>query len=156
MSKEYKKSKSDKVDATDNSELELANKDKKRRKKYLARIRTNKPGAGRPKKWTEEALVKLGLDLLAWMEKDESNLFFKEFLTEQDLFDDMISDHEGDSDNFTELIKKARKIQEVRLAKLGLTSRSGSSMAIFLLKNNHGYSDRMEVKSSDEDVEFDW
>lgn len=109
-------------------------------------------------KWTEKKALKLGNDLIDWLNakdeegEDKGNIFFKEFLViENDLYQEIIDYLCEKYKLFFNLIKRAKAIQETKLVKFGLADRLQTTMAIFVLKNHHDYKDRKEIdnKSSD-------
>lgn len=96
-------------------------------------------------KWTEERALKLGNDLIEWMNENDDNMFFEEFLLiEKDLYEEIISYLCKKFTSFLKLIKKAQKIQEIKLKKFGVQDRLNASMTKFTLINNHGWKDRIE------------
>lgn len=92
-------------------------------------------------KYTEEKALEIGNKLIEWL-RIENNIFYKEFLLNNNLYTDLVSDLCKKYDSFLELIKKAKEIQEMKLCKLGITGLINPTMTIFCLKNNHGYSDK--------------
>lgn len=99
----------------------------------------------RPKKWTEEALVQLGTELVEWMLSDVEHVYWQEFLVvEKGLYKELISQMTSQSQAFSQLVKRAKDIQEVRLVK---KEGKGEIKSIFVLKNHHGYADKQEVKT---------
>jgi hypothetical protein len=128
----------------------------KRKDNSVITNRMKKKGGGQPgnknaEKWTEEKALKLGNDLIDWLsEKDEEgnekgNIFYEEFLViERKLYPDLTSYLSEKYLSFSDLIKKAKKIQELKLIKFGIADRLQPTMTIFVLKNHHGYTDRKE------------
>lgn len=105
-----------------------------------------------PEKWTEKKALKLGDDLIKWMkEKDEKgndkgNIFYEDFLCiENDYYEELISYLCKKFTSFLNLIKKAKKIQELKLIKYGIADRLQPTMTIFVLKNHHAYKDKTET-----------
>lgn len=103
--------------------------------------------AGRPVKYTEAFCIDLGKRLLAWMAESEDHVFVKRFLVEHtDVDYQRISELVKKYASFSDLIKKAQALQEMRLVDIAL--KTGKPIgAIFLLKNHHGYADKQEVKT---------
>jgi len=97
---------------------------------------TGKYKTGKPVEWTEEALTVIGEELIEWM-KQENNIFFKKFLLEKGLDDSFISDRAKENPHFNGLIKRAKEIQEIKLAEGGLLGKYRDAMSIFLLKGYH-------------------
>jgi len=113
---------------------------------------SGQPGNTNARKWTEQKLIKLGDDLLKWLEAKEKNVFFKSFLLTKGLYSDLIADQEARHPLFAERIKKAREIQELKLMSLSAFNKINVSVAIFLLKSIHGHKDRSEQVIIDETV----
>lgn len=120
-------------------------------------------GGGQPnnknaEKWTEEKAVALGEDLIEWLlEKDENgndkqNIFYKEFLVmEKNLYAGVIDYLTDKFESFSNLIKRANEIQELKLNKLGVQNKLNPTMTIFCLKNHHHYKDRTQVDNTSSD-----
>jgi len=96
-------------------------------------------------KWTEKKALDLGKELIEWMhEKDENNqdkgnIFFEEFLIMvKDLYPELISYLCNKFSSFLKLIKKARKLQELKLYKYGVADRLNAQITKFVLINEHG------------------
>ena len=121
----------------------------------MARSRgTFKKGNKAAEKWTEEKLLKIAHDLLKWQEEKETNIFFKEFLLKHDLYGDFLSNMQDKYNSFNVLIKKARKVQEQKVVKWAMANKLNVTMAIFFLKNHHGYKDKSEVESKYTETEL--
>lgn len=110
-------------------------------------------------KWTEEKALKLGNELIDWLKakdkdgEDKGNIFFKEFLViENDLYQDLIDYLDGKFESFSDLIKRAKIIQEIKLVKYGVADRLQAAMTIFVLKNHHDYKDKTEVEQTNKGV----
>ncbi len=106
-------------------------------------------------KWTEEIALKLGNELIDWMKaknkegEDKGNIFFEDFLCiENDLYEELISYLCDKFPMFLKLIKKAKKIQELKLIKFGIADRLQPTMTIFVLKNHHNYKDKTENETT--------
>lgn len=89
-------------------------------------------------KWTEEALLKVGNDLLEWM-KVKGNMFFEEFLLDYDLYDTFLANYRNKYPSFSKLIARADKIQEIKLKKMGLNKEHDSAITKFCLINHHDF-----------------
>ncbi len=91
-------------------------------------------------KWTEEKAIKLGNELIAWLKASPDNIYFEEFLfIEKDLYLDLPRYLAEKFDTFSELLEKARKIQELKLIKYSNADQLNASITKFVLINNHGY-----------------
>lgn len=98
-------------------------------------------------KWTEEEALKLGNRILNWIRQQKvNNVFLSQFLyIENDYPFDVLNYLSGKYKSFSVLIKKAKKIQETKI-RLGYLGSNNTALAIFCLKNNHGYRDKREVE----------
>ena len=95
-------------------------------------------------KWTEEAALKLGEELLAWMRDDDENMFINDFLIiENDYDDDLCTYLSKKFSSFSELLNKTKAIQKTKLLKFGVLDRLNSTMTKFVLINNHGMTDKI-------------
>jgi hypothetical protein len=102
---------------------------------------------GRPIKWTEETALKLGQELIEWLKSDEDNIWFERFLYEEkDLYPQIISEMSEKYVKFSELIKKAKKIQENKLVDGTLKHQLNPTMSIFVLKNHYQYTDKQQTE----------
>ena len=97
-------------------------------------------------KWTEEIALDLADELIEWMKKEDANIFYEDFLyIEKDLYKDLITYLcTKFPKSFALKIKRAKKIQEIKLKKLGVLDQLNSAMTRFTLINNHGWKDRIE------------
>ena len=103
------------------------------------------PG-GRPLVWTETKVLELGEELIQWLKEDDENIWFEKFLyQEKDLYPQFISEMVHKYDKFSELIKRAKKIQESKLVDGTLKMGLNPTMAIFVLKNHYQYTDKTQT-----------
>jgi hypothetical protein len=107
-------------------------------------------------KWTEKRALELGNELISWLRKKEKgqmpNIFIEEYLyLEKDLYPGLISYLCEKFTSFSNLIEKAKKIQEVHLAKWGTFDKLNSAMTKFVLINNHGWKDKTETELTGKD-----
>lgn len=98
-----------------------------------------------PEKWTLEKSLQLADELIEWLNEvdddgeDKGNIFYEEFLIiKKNLYEDLISYLCGKFVPFSERIKKAKKIQQLKLIKYGVGDRLNASMTKFVLNVNHG------------------
>ena len=117
---------------------------------FLAKI-GGQPENLNAEKYNEEFALKLGNDLIAWLTIKDSigtvkNIFYEDFLLIErgDLTEDIISYLAKKFDSFSGLIKKAKKIQEIKILKYAGRKVLNSSVGIFCLKANHGYTEKVE------------
>lgn len=102
---------------------------------------------GRPTEWTEERALALAKGLIEWMEADSANVFFENYLLKDaDWYPELTSYLSKKWPSFFQLLKRARKLQEMKLAAIALNTGKPIG-AIFLLKNHHGYADKQEIKT---------
>ena len=126
----------------------------------MARSSTSiKKGEKLAEKWTLDEAMKLGNELIEWMKEkdkddvDKGNIFYEEFLCiENDYYEELISYLCKKFEPFFKLIKKAKKIQELKLIKFGIADRLQPTMTIFVLKNHHGYKDRSETENTNKNT----
>ncbi len=111
------------------------------------------PGNKNAEKWTEEESLKLANNLIDWLAVDE-NFWVKEFLINNDLSEKTTNYLSDKFMSFSTLLEKAFSIQEKKLVSNGLKNKWNNAMAIFVLKNKHGYKDKTEVDSNVK-VEYD-
>ncbi len=105
---------------------------------------TLKKGDKIAEKWTEQEAIKLAEELLAWI-KEPDHTFYEDFLcVENDYYPELISYLSNKFSPFLNLIKRAKKIQEMKLIKLGISDKVATTMSIFCLKNHHDYKDRKD------------
>ena len=105
-------------------------------------------------KWDEDEALQLGNNILSWIrEKGGARIFLSQYLyIENDYPANIISSLSKKFDSFSELIKKAKKIQETKL-RLGGLGKANTAMAVFCLKNNHGYKDRQDITTDNEKLD---
>ena len=107
--------------------------------------RKKNPG-GRPLKWTEEKVLQLGEELIEWLKSHEDNVWFERFLYEEkDLYPQFISEMVEKYPKFSELIKRAKKIQEGKIVDGSFKHNLNPTMAIFVLKNHYQYTDKTQT-----------
>jgi len=117
------------------------------------------PGNKNAEKWTEELALQLGNELIEWLspklETDKNtgktvdihaaNIFKIEFLAiYKRLHKDIIGDLAAKFRSFADLIKIADNIQEAKLLKHGSANNLNAGVTCFVLKNHHGYTDKVE------------
>lgn len=101
-------------------------------------------------KWTKKRAEQLGNDLIAWQKKDAINIFWEEFLViERDLYPDVIRYLSEKYSSFSDLIRQASKIQEIKLQKYATANKLNPAITKFVLINKHGWRDKQEVTGAD-------
>ena len=114
---------------------------------------SKKPSGGQignknAEKWTEESLLKLGNELLEWL-KSPKNIFFEKFLIEYDLYGTMLGTYTEKYPSFSQLVNRAKKIQEYKIVEGAIVKDFDSGMTKFMLINNHGYvSDKQQIEQT--------
>ena len=109
-------------------------------------------------KWTEERALAFGKEMLGWMLSADDNVFFDEFIfliapelpnyEDVKITPDTPSYLAGKFKSFSELLERARKIQETRLRKGGVFDKLNASIVKFLLSAEHGLSEKSELKTT--------
>lgn len=106
-----------------------------------------KPGNKAAEKWHEEDALKLGNELIAWLKAKPTNIYFQEFLyLENDYYTTVIDYLSNKFESFSNLIKEAKKIQELKIVKYSSLNKLNPTMSIFVLKNCHGFKDKQEIE----------
>ena len=105
-----------------------------------------KKGDKAAEKWTEEKALYLADELIAWMKKEDVNIFYEDFLfIDKDLYKELTSYLSNKfPKSFGLKIKRAIKIQEIKLKKLGVLDQLNATMTRFTLINNHGWKDKID------------
>jgi len=111
---------------------------------------------GRPTKWTEKQLLKIGNDLIDWLNQEPKNelappnIWFQEYLNSINLYKHFVTQYTNPkneasySEGFSSLIKSAKSIQEFKLWKYASLNALNPAISIFALKNHHGAVDKTE------------
>ncbi len=96
-------------------------------------------------KWTEEKALEIGKKLIAWLQDDDpDHIFFEKFLVSQDLYNDVVVFLSQKYKSFSEVIKKAKQLQELKIWSLSIRGTLNVPIAIFALKNHHNRKDKVE------------
>ena len=107
-------------------------------------------------KWTEKRAKQVGLDLIEWMNEEDQNLFFEEFLIlKNNFYPELIAYLSNKFTSFLKLIERAKKIQEIKLYKFGVGDQLNASMTKFVLINEHnkiGDNSKHDITSDGERV----
>lgn len=108
----------------------------------------NKNGeGGRPIKYTPELINELADKFELWM-KNEENIWYEDFLLENDLGIDIPSELAKRSERFSEVYQKSKIWQRSKLVKGGLLNNYNSSITKLVLGNTSGWSDKVDSKLS--------
>lgn len=108
--------------------------------------------AGRPKKYTEDFINKQADDLLEWL-KNSENIFFEDFLLDQNINPNRMSEWALVNERFLGAYEIAKHRQLSRLKKGAVLKEFDSGFTKFLMINNHGYSDKTETKISGDPID---
>lgn len=110
-------------------------------------------------KWTEEQALIVGKNLIDWLKakddegEDKGNIFFEEFLIiENDYYPTLIAYLTHKFTSFSNLIDKAKKIQELKLQKYGVGDRLNATMTKFVLTNQHGWTEKVDNTTKGEQI----
>lgn len=97
-----------------------------------------------PEKWTKKKALELGNELIEWLTdtdesgNDKGNIFFEEFIViVKGYYPDLTRYLCKKHTSFSELIEKAKKIQELKLYKYGISNALNAQMTKFVLINEH-------------------
>lgn len=94
-------------------------------------------------KWSEEEAIKLGNELIEWMNQRIDNVFFEDFFViEKKLYPNVYNRLMERHTPFARLIEMAKKIQEIKISKGCLTNEYNGSFGKFFLSANHGMSEK--------------
>jgi len=115
----------------------------------MAEKRKNKPGAGRPPKYTDEVLEALATELIDWFGESQ-NLWLKDFAISKSMPWQHFCELAAKNEKFMVALKLAHDMQEAKLFRLGLSKKVNASMAIFALKNVAGWRDTQDITTSGE------
>lgn len=104
---------------------------------------------GRPVKWTSSFVA----EEIEWMKKylissEGENIVFKKELCHLRKYSHSQFTTYVTKFELFEAIKEIDEILEVRIAKAGMTNEINTTMAIFCLKNNHGWKDKTENETT--------
>jgi thymidine kinase len=118
------------------------------------RKRGGQVGNKNAEKWTEKAAIDLGNELIDWLCEKPVNYLYEEFLViVKGLHPCTISYLGKKFESFSKLIKRAEKIQEIKICKYTDNKRINTTMGIFMLKNKHGFTDRQDVTTGGEKLD---
>lgn len=103
-------------------------------------------------KWTFEESEKFCNSVLAYIQKNKKCRSISEACTELEQYEELVSYLSKKHDTVFKSIKRAKDIVKNRLVNQGLDGDANSTMAIFILKNNHNMKDRQDITSGDKPV----
>jgi hypothetical protein len=104
-------------------------------------------------KWTEEAALKFGIDLLAWMQAEDENIFFDDFIYLQDhtgkyageIYAELPAYLAKKFSSFLNILNICRQIEKTKLKKFSAFDKLNASIAKFLLSAEYGLSDKTQT-----------
>lgn len=100
------------------------------------------------KRWTENEIKALADEMIDWMEKDEANLWYKDFCIEKRISGQRISEWAKSNEYFGWILSICKELQESRMFKAGTSKTVNPGMYIIGLKNNHGWIDKNDISMS--------
>ena len=101
-------------------------------------------------KWTIEKAEDFCDDVLRHIKENTKCRSLSEACCELGEYDDLINYLEDKFEKSFDQVKRAKTIVKTRLMSQGLDGDANPTMAIFILKNNHGMSDRIQQEHSGE------
>ena len=108
-------------------------------------------------KWTEETVLNKLNEVLTYCKNNPKNYHLGYALIECDVYPEWwayIANTFEDNDNVYKAIKKVEVLLEQRIINSTLTGDiKSAAMAIFYLKNKHGYKDKQEVDQTNRTIE---
>lgn len=115
-------------------------------------------------KWTEEAALKFGTDLLDWMRAADENVFFDDFIYLQDhsgkyagsIYSDLPSYLAKKFSSFSDIHQICRNIEKTKLKKFGAFDKLNAGIVKFLLSAEYGLSDKLDVTTGGEKLATDY
>ncbi len=139
-------------------------KGSKNKPKEKVRKRPSRPGEGgqpgnkNAEKWTEEKALNLANELIEWMlpkfednkkgkkvDVHGANIFYEEFLImHKKIYSTVLNYLEKKYESFSKTLKTARHIQKIKLMKHATAGNLKEGSTIFILKNYHDMSDKVE------------
>lgn len=101
-------------------------------------------------KWTEVEALKFGNDLLNWMQAEDENIFFDDFIHLQDhtgkyagkIYADLPAYLSKNFTSFLDILNKCRVIEKTKLKKFSAFDKLNASIAKFLLSAEYGLTDK--------------
>jgi hypothetical protein len=95
---------------------------------------TKKNKGGRPKKYTDDIVIKHGQGLLEFM-KTDGNVWLKDYCIKNDFPSEYLSVWSKENEEFSQSYKKAKDIQESKFVDMGLKAKTNVAFIIFTLRN---------------------
>lgn len=119
----------------------------------IKRKEGGQPNNKNAEKRGEGEALKLGQGLIDWMKASSTNIWYNEYLYEiADEHPDTVGYLSDKFPSFCDLIKKAKKMQETKIVKWAAVNKLNPAISIFCLKNNHGYTDRVDHTTNHQNI----
>lgn len=117
--------------------------------KYEVKDFLFKPGNKAAEKWTEKEAIQFGIDMLNWFNESDQNIFFEEFLLIKcdrkkyrgRIYIDLPAYLSDKYKSFSDILKQAKRIEELKLKSLGSNGKANPQIVKFLLSAQYGYSE---------------
>lgn len=106
-------------------------------------------------KWTKERALQLCDSILVEVKANEKCRSLASACAKVGTYDNILNYFEDKFKCVFESIKEAKAIIKGRLIEQGLDGVANPTMAIFILKNNHDMSDRVENRNINANIEID-
>ena len=111
--------------------------------------------------WTEDEALRLMSDLIDWYGKNQTNIFFEEFLFDNPnlgerpglIYEQLICYLVEKFPSCLNYYNRAKKIQEVRLMKYAAHDKINAGMSKFLLSAKHGLREKSDVTTDGEKIQ---
>ena len=133
----------------DKFEFSNVNTDEKGRFVKNNKIESPPKGSKNAEKWTIENVSKLADELIEWFKHPE-NFYAKSFFLERNLYEDLRYYLRDKFPLFSDILKKAKELQEAKLVESGLLQKTNPAMTIFMLKAKHKFKDKIEIEQTTE------
>ena len=101
-------------------------------------------------RWTLESAKMFANDVYDYVRNHDNCTSMSKACTELDEYENVIQYLENKFNVEFESIKKAKDILKARLIEQGLYNKANATMAIFILKNNHDMSDKVDTNNKTE------
>lgn len=121
-------------------------------------------------KWNEETVNQLADDLISWLLEertitdasgaeigtvDVGNVFYKEFLYKNRLYDSTFNYLSRNFESFEEKLNMAKKIQEHKLQKLAFEGKGKEAITKFILSNKYGWKEKTD-NTNNNTTQINW
>ena len=113
-----------------------------------------KKGNKAAEKWTEELALKFGNSLIIWMNQEDENVFFEEFIymNKHEEFPKITTDTPSylasKYSTFSDLLTIAKKIEEFKLKKYSAFNKLNPQICKFLLSAQYGYTEKIATDNT--------